>query len=67
MGGLAAMFSGPPKMKSSTPENPPDPDSEGPLAQEAKKRKLRQRQGASGRTSTILTGAGADYAGGAMG
>lgn len=69
MGGLGAIFSGPPKPKMSTPENPPDPDNEGPVAQEARKRKLQRASQRGGRTSTILTGAagGGDYSGGTVG
>jgi hypothetical protein len=67
MGGL--LSPSPPKPKE-TPAAP-DPDSEGPLAIEAKKRRMAKRQNAGGRQSTILTSGGAggtgDYSGGAIG
>jgi hypothetical protein len=57
MGGLLA-----PKVpKPSAPPPAPDPDEEGPVAQEARKKRIRKRTAESGRASTILT-SGGDYA-----
>lgn len=54
MGGL---FS---KPKAPPPEKPPAPmpDPEGPAADAARKRMMAQRQAASGRASTLLSGEG---------
>ena len=66
MSGLGAMFTGPPKQKVASPQSPPpDPDEEGPVAKEARRRKLGKASQRSGRTSTILTGD--DYSAGALG
>ena len=64
MAAMKSMFSGPPKPKD-VKVTPPDPDIDGPVAQEARRR-IRAEAGArGGRRSTILTSG--DYARDAMG
>lgn len=71
MAGLKNMFTGPPTPHMAEPATPPpDPDETGPLAQEAKRKRMQAARSRGGRASTILTGGGGtggDYTAGMMG
>jgi hypothetical protein len=54
--------------KPSAPPPAPDPDEEGPVSVEARRKRIGKRQAEGGRASTILTsGIGGDYSAGPIG